>query len=234
MGKPCPRLLFYSTGGVTRSGSPRGIPAQTFMLPDPGDLHNMNHWVPAQRCLAGKSGLASLIIVRALALPVPGFTHTGFAGCFLRRRSPGPRLFAPSTAGSLASRCQANAPSGAGAGPWGLRIPPGALPAAGGLGTLPRAPTGRGASPRSGGQPSGCLRGGLGHVWSTGSVASRSSTGTTSPKGGRRSQGRCWERGSGGVGWAARGWSWCPRIAGLSVRMGRFLPGGGLGQAAEP
>lgn len=31
----------------------------------------MNHRVPAQRCLAGKSGLASLIIVRALALPVP-------------------------------------------------------------------------------------------------------------------------------------------------------------------
>lgn len=72
MGSSCPRLLFYSTGRRNAIWRPEGNSRlKRSLLPDPGDLHNMNHRVPAQRCLAGKSGLASLIIVRALALPVP-------------------------------------------------------------------------------------------------------------------------------------------------------------------
>lgn len=86
MGKPCPHLLFYSTGGVKDPTARGEFQPETFVLPHPGDLHNTKRRVPAQRCLAGKSGLASLIIARAAALPLPkGFTHTGSAGGWLRR-----------------------------------------------------------------------------------------------------------------------------------------------------
>lgn len=111
------------------------------MLPDPGDLHNMNHRVPAQRCLAGKSGLASLIIVRALALPVPRVSPTpaSWGVFFVAVCLACVCLLA--AAGSLGSRWEANTPSRAGAGPEGCASLPGALPVAKGLGTLPWAPT---------------------------------------------------------------------------------------------
>lgn len=223
MGKPCPHLLFYSTGGV-RIWRPEGNSSpKRFVLPDPGDLHNMNHRVPAQRCLAGKSGLASLIIVRALALLVP-------------RVSPAPAsrgvFFAavcfPAAAGSIGSCCQANTPSGAGASPGGCTPLPGALPTTDKAGMLPWVPTSPCPScPALVG--SGCLRGCLG----TGSVAPRSVTDKTQvvPKReeGLSDQGRY-------ILGAGLGWGWvvcmgmeqragrCQNIAAPSVRMGRFLP----------
>lgn len=48
------------------------------MLPAPGDLHSMHHLAPDYGRLAGKSGLASLMIVRAAAQPGPSFTHSVF------------------------------------------------------------------------------------------------------------------------------------------------------------
>lgn len=134
----------------------------------------MNHRVPAQSCLAGKSGLASLIIVRALALPVPRVSPTPasrgvfFAAVCLAH------VCLLTAAGSLASHCQAKHTQQGRSRPWGLHIPPwgsahgkGAGNAA--LGAHPAVwrPPAWGGRPAL--IPSGCLHGCLGHIWSASS-----------------------------------------------------------------
>lgn len=86
----------------------------------------MNHRVPALRCLAGKSGLASLIIARARAPPVPGVSPTlPSRAVFL----PSSCLFAHSSRFILL--LQPKPPVGSGWA-WGLWIPPWGLPGSGG------------------------------------------------------------------------------------------------------
>lgn len=110
------------------------------MLPDPGDLHNMNHRVPAQRCLAGKSGLASLIIVRALALPVPRVSPAPASrGVFFAAVCPA-RGCLLAAAGSLGSHCQENMPRRAGAAPGAAHPSRGLFQGESGRDGCPRCP----------------------------------------------------------------------------------------------
>lgn len=161
------------------------------MLRDPGDLHNMNHQVPAQCCLAGKSGLASLIIVEPLPCQCPEFHPHRLRGLF--SSLPFAQLMFVCSQQQVHAAAKQTHP----AGPSGLGgcVSPSRLC----LRQRGRCPCGVPCS--QGGPalvPSRCWCGCPGYIWSTGSVSPWSGTHSSSHSTGR-TQGSRWVGGRRGT-----------------------------------